>query len=104
MKSRFHLRNHLTLGTSVTNQAPSFGFRTQCASVSRCVAKFWKTQTFARHYLCPVDLGPGRGTMNQGPFYESGTMTASVTKSEEEAEEPEKHVSNWVSQVSVGPA
>lgn len=38
--------------------------------------------------------------MNQGPFYESGTMTASVTKSEEEAQEPEKHVSNWVSQVS----
>lgn len=38
--------------------------------------------------------------MNQGPFYESGTMTASVTKSEEEAREPEKHVSNWVSQVS----
>lgn len=38
--------------------------------------------------------------MNQGPFYESSTMTASVTKSEEEAQEPEKHVSNWVSQVS----
>lgn len=38
--------------------------------------------------------------MNQGPFYESGTMTASVTKSVEEAQEPEKHVSNWVSWIS----
>lgn len=38
--------------------------------------------------------------MNQGPFYESGTMAASMTKSEEEAQEPEKRVSNWVSQVS----
>lgn len=38
--------------------------------------------------------------MNQGPFYESGTMTASETKSEEEGQEPEKRVWNWVSQVS----
>lgn len=38
--------------------------------------------------------------MTQGPFRESGTVTASVTKSEGEAQEPEERVSNWVSQVS----
>lgn len=57
--------------------------------------------SFGRHrrgIICVVAKS-GRGSMKQGPFYESGTMTASVTKSEEEAQEPEKHVSNWASQV-----
>lgn len=51
--------------------------------------RFWETQL--RHNYV-VLLSAGRGITNQGPFYESGTITATVTKAVEETQEPEKRV------------